>query len=330
MDKRQNALIQSTAIFQITRVLSLCFNCHYFLIGTQKLELVNSYGFKLDLSLFAMVSSIISIAGILFSASWTTKPIQNQTHVLVALLAFLPLFLFRMLSWLLIITCLDLFSFIIIIGLLVLNWIVLILTQDRLHSEPLKQSLLSLVFPVYELPTSNTDPTRGLKFLFCLTLSGNIYLAAMLATLFSLYSFEIYNPWCSHSDVKIKFPERIFGGIMVIAGILCIAATVPSAVCFAFKHKGQVHCFPLFMLFDISKFLTVFFFFFLSYKKLNSSIIALITSICLMGIIVFIFESKLMLNETKQCLELQPEGQSLKLNQYCFQSCNGDLNGQLN
>ena len=163
-------------------MLSLCFNCHYFLIGTQKLELVNSYGFKLDLSLFAMVSSIISIAGILFSASWTTKPIQNQTHVLVAFLAFLPLFLFRMLSWLLIITCLDLFSFIIIIGLLVLNWIVLILTQDRLHSEPLKQSLLSLVFPVYELPTSNTDPTRGLKFLFCLTLSGNIYLAAMLAT----------------------------------------------------------------------------------------------------------------------------------------------------
>lgn len=206
-------------------------------IGSQRFELENSYGIKVDLSSLAIVSSIISIIGILFSASRTMDPIKEHTHNYLAIVAFMPNFLFRMTSWLLIIMMLDLFSFVVFIGILAVNLITLILVQDQLSTEPLKQSLLSLIFPVYELPSVKNDPSKELKFLHWLTLTGNTFLIIMIGILYALYNFEVYNPWCSLSRIHIKFPESFLGGIACIAVMLYGAATLTPTVCFLFKSS---------------------------------------------------------------------------------------------
>ena len=95
--------------------------------------------------------------------SWTLLPIQEETYKWVCSFAFIPLFLFRMLSWLMIITMLDYFFLFVAAGFLLLNWIVFFLGQD--HHEPLKQSLLSLVFPVIKLPSAKVNQQADIKLL---------------------------------------------------------------------------------------------------------------------------------------------------------------------
>ena len=77
---------------------------------------VNAYGMSIDFSWFSLISSIISIIGILLSASITVEPIQEQTNKFVAFVAFVGLFLFRMLAWLILITMLHSFSFFVLLS----------------------------------------------------------------------------------------------------------------------------------------------------------------------------------------------------------------------
>jgi len=88
---------------------------------------------------------------------------QEETYPWVRRVAFIPLFLFRMLSWLLIMMLLHNFTLFVTAGFLLLNWIVFFLGQD--HHEPLKQSLLSLVFPVIKLPSAKVNQQADLKLL---------------------------------------------------------------------------------------------------------------------------------------------------------------------
>ena len=109
----------------------------------------NELGIKVDLSWFSIVSSILSIAGMITGALWITEPLENVTNGFAGKLAFLPLFFYRMLAWLTIITFLHSFSFIVLSGLLILNSVVLLLSQtNKLTVEPIMQSMLSLVLPV--------------------------------------------------------------------------------------------------------------------------------------------------------------------------------------
>jgi len=102
-----------------------------------------------DLSWFSIVSSIISIVGMLNGGLWITKPIQHITDGLTAKLTFFPLFLFRMMSWLMIITFLESFTFFVLAGLAILNsTVLLILQKSKLTVDPIVQSMLSLAFPI--------------------------------------------------------------------------------------------------------------------------------------------------------------------------------------
>jgi type III secretory pathway component EscS len=56
------------------------------------------------------VSSIISIIGILIGATKTVQPIQDQTYPGIGFVSFLCLFLFRMLSWIILMTMLHSFA----------------------------------------------------------------------------------------------------------------------------------------------------------------------------------------------------------------------------
>jgi len=116
--------------------------------GSQINYLENSLGIKVDFSWFSIVSSILSIAGMLNGAIWITEPLQNITDGWTAKIVFLPLFCYRMLAWLIIISFLDMFSFLVLGGLFILNSLVLLMSQHKLAVEPILQSILSLTFPV--------------------------------------------------------------------------------------------------------------------------------------------------------------------------------------
>jgi hypothetical protein len=121
----------------------------YFWTGSQTTIFQNGLGIQVDLSWFSIVSSIISIVGMLNGGLWITKPIQHITDGLTAKLTFFPLFLFRMMSWLMIITFLESFTFFVLAGLAILNsTVLLILQKSKLTVDPIVQSMLSLAFPI--------------------------------------------------------------------------------------------------------------------------------------------------------------------------------------
>jgi len=109
----------------------------------------NVLGIQVDLSWFSIISSIISIIGMLNGALWVTEPVQKITSGLTGKLTFFPLFFYRLLAWLMIITFLHSFSFIVLAGQALLNAAILLLSQsNKLTVEPIIQSVLSLAFPV--------------------------------------------------------------------------------------------------------------------------------------------------------------------------------------
>ena len=101
----------------------------------------------MDLSWFSIISSIFSIIGMLSGALWITEPMEEVTNGLTAKLIFIPLFFYRMLAWLIIITFLHSFSFIVLGGLAMLNAGVLLISQkNKINVEPIVQAMLSLLF----------------------------------------------------------------------------------------------------------------------------------------------------------------------------------------
>jgi hypothetical protein len=197
----------------------------------------NTFGIKFDLSWFNIVSSIISVVTILFGSRWTVRPIQEETNAFVAYIVFLPLFIFRMLSWLAIITILHSFSLIAFAALAFINILIFVLAQDQLVVEPLSHSLLSLIFPVSFFPSTKLSNKNGLKLLFWLTLIGNLTLLTVMAVIFALYDVDLYNPWCSAKDNnnKLLIPEQLMTNFHYPVIALFTLATIPVGVSFAIK-----------------------------------------------------------------------------------------------
>jgi hypothetical protein len=77
---------------------------YYFHVGSTPMLVENTYGIKIDLSWLNIVSSIFSIIAILFGSRWTVKSVQEETNACVAILVFIPLFFYRMVAWMIIIT----------------------------------------------------------------------------------------------------------------------------------------------------------------------------------------------------------------------------------
>jgi len=120
-----------------------------FLIGTEEAVIENELGIKVDLSWFSIISSFFSILGMLSGALWITAPTEEVTNGFTSKLIFIPLFFYRMMAWLMIITFLHSFSFLVLGGLAMLNVGVLLISQkNKINVEPIVQSMLSLAFPV--------------------------------------------------------------------------------------------------------------------------------------------------------------------------------------
>jgi hypothetical protein len=216
-------------------------NCmYYFHVGSTPMLVENTHGIKIDLSWFNIVSSIFSIIAILFGSRWTVKSIQEVTNAYVAILVFIPLFFYRMVAWMIIITLLHTFSLAVFGGFVLMNILVFVFLQDttengKFEAEPLAHSFLSIIFPVSLLPTSTfKTANNSLKLLSWLVLIGNLTLFGVLTILFVLYNYDIYNPWCNKEvSNKLLVPESLMNNIHYLLMSLLSFATVPAIVCFA-------------------------------------------------------------------------------------------------
>jgi hypothetical protein len=222
-------------------------NCICFLnTGSKPMLVSNTYGIKIDLSWFNIVSSIFSIIAILFGSRWTVNSIQEETNTFVAILVFIPLFFFRMFAWMIIITLLHTFSLAVFGGFVLINILVFVFLPDpmengQFETEPLGHSFLSIIFPVSHLPTSSFkkgNKNSSLKLQFWLVLIGNLILFGVLIILFLLYNYNIYNPWCSEISNKLLIPESLMNNIQYLLMSIFSFATVPVIVCFATKSFG--------------------------------------------------------------------------------------------
>jgi hypothetical protein len=197
----------------------------------------NTYGIKIDLSWFNIVSSIFSVVAILFGSRWTVKSIKAETNTVVAILVFFPLFIYRMVAWMIIMTLLHTFSLAVFAGIIFINICIFVFIQDPIEVEPLAHSFLSIIFPVTILPTLSfkNDNNNSLKILFWLVLFDNLTLFGVLAILFVLYNYDVYNPWCSEASNKLLLPESLmFNSHYLLLSILSLA-TIPVVISFVIK-----------------------------------------------------------------------------------------------
>jgi hypothetical protein len=175
--------------------------------------------------------------GILTGALWIVAPVEKMTNSLIGKLTFLPIFFYRLLVWQIIMILLNSFSCFAFVGVAFLNWIVLFLfIQDRLIVEPINHALLSLIFPVFKLPSSEVEDSFSLKIFFWMIVTGNSFLLLVHGCLFAIYHYDIYNPWCREDLSKLMMPEELFQNVHWFFLALFAAATLPTFVAFCLQN----------------------------------------------------------------------------------------------
>ncbi len=188
----------------------------------------NRHGLGIDVGWFQVVSTCLSIIGVLAGASWIVEPVSKETHAVIGKLTFVPIFFYRMIVWFFVMLIMTSFSAIAFMICAFLNWIVLICVQDEGETNnknhPGRHSLLSLIFPIPNLPSDERDSKLKLKSLFWMVLSGNSMLLIYHSVIFCLYYFDVYNPWiynCEENVLIIK--EESFKNINPLMIALFVA-----------------------------------------------------------------------------------------------------------
>ena len=197
------------------------------LLGSLNLSVSNAYGLTVSLYWITIVTSLASIVKMWYYARWIFRPMEQEMDFVTRLVAFIMLFTYRMLSWLVIITMLHWFSTFAMALLFGLNWFFLAHTKQDF----LQISLVSLVLPAYQLPSKVEEVFKdtGVKTIVWLGIGGNIFLFLVLVIIGTLYSLDISNPWCS--DVELRIPESHVILIVVTISVLFILATSPLLIC---------------------------------------------------------------------------------------------------
>ncbi len=144
-----------------------------------------------------MLSSIFIVCNSL----WMYKPITEKTGMpnkVVGFLILLPNFFFRMVVWQIIFILFENFSILFLfVSYLIYCPIIYFFHEKFTDLDPLYYSLLSLILPMYRLPSVKSKQSEEhFKILFFLILSGNIFLITTFVFIFSLYINDLYNPWC--------------------------------------------------------------------------------------------------------------------------------------
>ena len=196
-------------------------------LGSQTFVISNAHGFIISLYWITSFTSLVSMAKMWYYARWIFHPMKQEMDSITRLLAFIMLFIYRMLSWLVIITMLHWYSTVAMGMLFGLNWFFLAHTKQDFF----QISLVSLVLPAYQLPSKVRDVNNdtGVKTIVWLGIGGNIFLLVILAIIGLLYVLDINNPWCS--QVELRIPENHSVLICVTTLVLFILASAPLLIC---------------------------------------------------------------------------------------------------
>jgi len=195
--------------------------------GSENTKLINGFGISINMSWFPIVSTCLSVIGIITGALWIVRPVVKETNFVIGKLTFLPIFFFRMCLWLVFLILLHSFSAFIFIAFAGWNMILLLLVQEDLGIDPFSHSLLSLIFPVHKMPSLKINSKISLKILFWMVFAGNSVLLMFHTCLYSLFYFKIYNPWCNADDIKLLIPMEKYQNINPLVGTLFVASTLP-------------------------------------------------------------------------------------------------------
>jgi len=186
----------------------------------------NRNGLGIGVGWFQTVSTCLSFISVLAGARWIVEPISKETNSLIGKLTFVPIFCFRMLVWFFVIITLTSMSVLVFTLMALTTWISLICTKDEDYTHPGKHSLLSLIFPIPNLPSD--EKNSKLKALFWMVITGNSVLIIVHSLIYCLYHFDMYNPWiynCEENMLIIK--EEVFKNINPLMISLFVGATVP-------------------------------------------------------------------------------------------------------
>jgi len=206
--------------------------------GSENVTFSNGFGVTINLSWFPIVSTCLSIVGILTGALWIVEPFEEETHFIVGKLTFLPIFFFRMLIWLIFLILLHSFSIFAFFAFAGLNMLILLLVQEQLGIDPFSHSLLSIIFPLHKMPSSGIDSKISMKILFWMILLGNSALLLCHLCLFGLFHSNIYNPWCSDDVTQLLIPMEKFQSINPLVATLYSGATLPILlIYFGPRHR---------------------------------------------------------------------------------------------
>ena len=211
--------------------------------GKEKVFLKNQFGFEIDLTWFPIVSTCLSVIGVFIGALWIVEPIEKETNIIIGKLTFIPLFVYRMFIWLIILTVLQSFSIIAFISFVAINWLTLLFAQENLDIEPFSHSLLSVIFPFSKLPSYQTSSDILMKNLFWMVFVGNSGLVVFHIIIYCLYYFNLYNPWKSKCN-PLLLQEVVFQNINPLVVLIFISATLPSII----THCLQVKRYLLFLM----------------------------------------------------------------------------------
>ena len=182
----------------------------------------------INLSWWPIVSTTCSIFGLLFGSLWIYEPVSNETNKWIGFFTFLPIFFFRLIAWQIIILITVELSLILIAAILITNVTALYSVQSsQLSIEPLTSAVLSIVLPMYKLPSSTINQAVSIKALTLLAVCGNVLLMLFLCFILTLKSYDVYNPWDSKHKCPIKFAEEWFQPVFWALLSMSGAATVP-------------------------------------------------------------------------------------------------------
>ena len=167
------------------------------------------------------LSSSFSICGIVYGSHWIIAPLSTEIRdKVIGFFSYLAIFFFRLLSWQFIIIVIAEFSFIVIIAIFLINAVVLVKAQPgHFEVEKISSAILSLVLPMYKLPSTSTEHFISIKALTMLVFCGNMFL---------MISIGLIWVFRSHLTLPMQLGVEWFGFVFAIMLILFLFATIPS------------------------------------------------------------------------------------------------------
>jgi len=116
--------------------------------------------------------TFIGLEGVLAGTLWTVDPIDSKTRFYAGKLIFLPIFAYRLISWQVIFITLGDFSIVACFGFVMTNFLMLLAIQKGLLLEPINFAFLSMIFPIYKMPSAKQEMKNSLKMLFWMVITG--------------------------------------------------------------------------------------------------------------------------------------------------------------